>query len=46
MIKKSNRAEVNIEDMNLTKKEPSLCYPVIVDVILYKYKNIQLCNIY
>lgn len=35
ILKKPHKTEVTIEDMNLTKREPSLSYPVVVDGILY-----------
>lgn len=31
ILKKDIKAVVTLEDMNLTKKNPSLCYPLIVD---------------
>ncbi|GIM29965.1 DUF421 domain-containing protein [Clostridium polyendosporum] len=42
ILKKPNKAEVTIEDMNLTRKEPSLSYPVIVDGILYNDTIVKL----
>ncbi|MBM7871264.1 uncharacterized membrane protein YcaP (DUF421 family) [Clostridium pascui] len=42
ILKKPNKAEVTIEDMNLNKKESSLSYPIIVDGILYNDTLIKL----
>lgn len=42
ILKKSNKAEVTIEDMNLNKKQSSLSYPIIVDGILYNDTLIKL----
>lgn len=35
ILKKPNKSEVTIEDMNLTKKEASIAYPVVIDGMIY-----------
>lgn len=36
VLKKLNKTEVTIEDMNLTRAHPSLSYPVIIEGVVYK----------
>jgi uncharacterized membrane protein YcaP (DUF421 family) len=36
VLKKTNKAEVTIEDLNLTKSTAALSYPLIIDGIVYK----------
>jgi len=36
ILKKPNKTEVTIEDLNLKKSSPSLAYPVIIEGVVYK----------
>lgn len=42
VLKNANKTEVTIEDMNLTKREPSLSYPIVVDGIAYSNTLLKL----
>jgi uncharacterized membrane protein YcaP (DUF421 family) len=35
VLKKTNKSEVTVEDMNLTRAHPSLTYPVIIEGVVY-----------